>query len=290
MSRRGSQVPIVRGRVKLSGVPPTTVVRGMRDVRDGENAIRKQRLVQEGTRVALGGAVIYVCVPDEAFPNGDVSRLGVLFVVPDKSDEVGDVPVRVFAHRLASRKRGEAFKLEAEPVGFSGSGRLTVDEELTYVYNWNDPNVPEIGVSDRLIPVNQDGILVWKGRFTGKCGDKVVVTGHVQHAYWSDADAFLNKVARKDDFKIPRIDPQFWRVMQPGEIGSWGRRMYDLLPESEKATEANPYVLVDITSGLHEHASPETEFDVLCRMRKTNPGGQIYCAEGGATPSIQMGV
>jgi hypothetical protein len=262
----------------------------MREIKDGENAIRKRRLVKESTRIALGGAVVYVCVPDESFGNGDVSRIGVLFVVPDKSQEVGDVPVRVLAHRLASRKAGEPYELEPEPVGFSGSGKLTVDEELTYVYNWNDPKVPEIGISDRLVAVNQGGILVWKGRFTGSRGGKIVVSGQVQHAYWSDANAFLNTISQKDGFEIPRIDPLFWKLLNPEDVAEWGNRLYDLLPNEAKVTESNPYVLIDIASRNHAHASPATELDVIRKLQERNPGAHVYCAEGGVAPSISLGV
>jgi hypothetical protein len=75
------------------------------------------------------------------------------------------------------------------------------------------------------------------------------------------------------------VPVRLWDILSDERIGDWGRALYNVLPEEDRATPDEPYVDIDLVSGDYIRLSKRDRLAAGMRFRENHPGAVMYTAE-----------
>ena len=249
-----------------------------------EDQLQKGLIVPDNLIVELGGPYLYICKVDDgcSFSNGDLGRLGLVFLIPDQNPTLNDgAKAKLFGIRLASTRDGKSFISLDIPSKWTWDGHISLlDNHLQIEYDLSD-GLHMIQAMESVRPTTNDDD--WTGSFHAVKSDKSEVTGTVRHIRW------WPNMKMPNEFK--RLTINFWDVLSPKDIGAWGRRLYNLLPDEEKATDKEPVVIIDLITMKHIRSTKNDQIQTLLDFKRENPSSVPYCIElNGPSSSMGFGV
>lgn len=230
--------------------------------------------------VHLGGIHYYMCRvgPDSpTFTDGSIGRIGFLCLIPIDASPEG-IDVRWIGVRVASTFDGAKYIQAELPVTWGGRGHVALDDgrmSIEYVLTDRDG----FCVATETVREGYEAGS-WLGEFEGRRSDGAVVSGSVRHVRWSGAG---QRPAEFDGLDISL------RELIPAEgVGLWGEYVHSGLPQARRATESEPFVLIDVLSQETRRASRSDKIKANAELRAVNSEAVIYCAESDA-PALRIG-
>src|SRR5579862_3801468 len=193
-----------------------------------EHALKAGEIASDRLLVQFGGAYLYYCQPDPGtrFSNGNLVRIGLIFLVPSHQSLEQGIDVGWSGARLGSSDDGVVFTKLDRPVPWSGRGIMCLKEGVLTVEYWLSDGSGLKYAIEWVSPVGDDGD--WEGRFVATDIDGREIRGDVHHVRLENA-AKLEK-------EFAGIPMRFWSLLDVKTVGEWGRRVYNQLPEDKKGT------------------------------------------------------
>lgn len=225
--------------------------------------LRNNLPLSEEDCLELGGLKAYVCSPAQPFDNGDLRRVGWLFLTPRPGAR--GATVNVFGARLLSdREDGRhAFR---EPVTWTGTGEIRDKNQAAhFTYRSDSPGSRGVNDDDFLLSSGE----VWPGTFSHKEAESGrEVFGNVELS--SIVDGELPDVIKALDLRL--------RQLLPLEVqGEWGRRLFnELQPWKMPDADSNTDALIDIVRGTCVCVTIDTIAEAASEMRKEFPNCLLF--------------
>lgn len=249
---------------------------GMRKISDLGRTLAAGNKIPEDLLVNVGGAYLYYCrVTHGAFDSGILSRIGLIFVVPIAGDDTG-AEVDLYGLRLASSRNGEDY--QPDSLSWGGHGVYAVHGEKVEVEYILSDRLGMRWAIERVQPVGDSGD--WEGEFQATSGDGLEIRGRVEHI------RLENRAKRRREFDGLPI--RFSTFLTAELRATWGRRLYNLLPQEERTTDELPFVLIDIVTGNYERSDGQGKGAAANRLLARNPSPVLYVAQH-VTPSMTLG-